>query len=153
VETLEPLIGAHPFFQSLEPPHLRLIVGCARNEQYDEGHVLFREGDPADWFYVIREGQLALEVFVPARGSAVVQTLADGDVLGASWLFPPHHWMFEGRVLRPTRLLAFDGKCLRGKCDSDHHLGYALARRTAQVLVRQLDAARVQLLDLYAAHA
>lgn len=153
MQTLEPLIKEHPFFKGLEPRHLQLIVGCARNERRAEGEVLFREGEEADWFYVIREGQLALEIHVPGRGPVVLQTLGDGDVLGTSWLFPPYRWQFGARVLQPTRLLAFDGKCLRGKCDADHDLGYELVRRAAQILMQRLNAARLQLLDLYGVRA
>ncbi len=149
MQTLEPLIKGHPFFEGLEPAHLRLVVGCARNELHAQGEMLFREGEEADWFYVIREGQLALEVHVPGRGPVALQTLSDGEVLGTSWLFPPYRWQFSARAVRSTRLLAFDGKCLRGKCDQDHDLGYELVRRAAQILMKRLDAARLQLLDLY----
>ena len=150
MQTLEPVIKAHPFFQGLEERHLALVVGCARNERHEEGEVLFHEGDEAKWFYVIREGQLALEVFVPGRGPAVLQTLGSGEVLGTSWLFPPYRWQFDARVVSPARLLAFDGQCLRGKCEADHDLGYELAKRAAQIIMQRLSAARLQLLDLYA---
>ena len=152
MQTLEPLIKAHPFFSGLEQRHLQFITGCARNERHAEGEMLIREGEEANWFYVIREGQLALEVHIPGRGAVVLQTLGDGDVLGTSWLFPPYRWQFSARVLQPTRLLAFDGKCLRDKCDKDHDLGYELVMRAAQILMQRLDAARLQLLDLYGVH-
>lgn len=148
--TLEPIISAHPFFKDLEPRHFQFIVGCARNARHAKGEILFREGDEANWFYVIREGQLALEIHVPGRGSVVIHTVSEGEILGTSWLFPPYRWQFTARVLHPTRLLAFDGKCLRGKCEADHDLGYELAKRAAQILLQRLDAARLQLLDLYA---
>jgi CRP-like cAMP-binding protein len=150
MQTLEPLISQHPFFQGLEERHLKFICGCARNERHLEGEMLIREGEEANWFYVIREGRLSLEIHVPGRGPVVIQTLGEGEVLGTSWLFPPYRWQFSGRVLQPTRLLAFDGKCLRDKCDKDHDLGYELVKRAAQILLNRLDAARLQLLDLYA---
>jgi len=49
----------------------------------------------------------------------------------------------------PTRVIAMDGTCLRTKADADHNLGYELLTRFARVIVKQLDATRVQLLDLY----
>ena len=45
-----------------------------------------REGDPADSFYVIRRGRVAMETFVPQRGGLIVETIDDGDLLGWSWL-------------------------------------------------------------------
>lgn len=45
--------------------------------------------------------------------------------------------------------MAFDGACLRGKCDADHELGYELMQRFASVMLERLQATRLQLLDVY----
>jgi len=45
--------------------------------------------------------------------------------------------------------VAFDGVCLRGKCDEDHELGYQLMRRFAASLIERLQTTRLQLLDVY----
>ena len=47
------------------------------------------------------------------------------------------------------RALAFDGACLRGKCEADPGLGYALMQRFAPVMIERLQATRLRLLDLY----
>jgi hypothetical protein len=45
--------------------------------------------------------------------------------------------------------VALDGACLRGKCDQDPALGYALMQRVAHVMYERLQDARMRLLDLY----
>ncbi len=50
----------------------------------------------------------------------------------------------------PAPLVAFDGACLREKCDADHELGYQLMRRFAASAIERLQATRLQLLDVYA---
>ena len=132
--TLEPLIRQHPFFKELEDGHLAIIVGCAKNVIFEEKEMLFHEGDDADWFYLIREGMVAIEIVVPQKGSTPLQTIQGGDVVGWSWLFPPYKWQFDARALQRTRALAFDGKCLRSKCDADHDLGYELFRRFSKIV-------------------
>ena len=92
---------------------------------------LFREGAPAERFYLIREGAVALEVDAPGRGPLVIETLHEGDVAGWSWLFEPYRWQFDARATVPIATVAFDGACLRGKCEADHELGYQLMRRFA----------------------
>ena len=79
----------------------------------------------------------------------MIATLGDGTVVGWSWLFPPYRWSFDARAIEDTRAIAFDGACLRGKCDSDHELGYVLMQRFAQIILDRLQAARLQLLDVY----
>ena len=153
LQTLEPIIVDHPFFHGLDERHISTIVGCAKNVRFEEGQVIFREGDQADQFYFIREGRVAIELMIPTRGFTTVQTVSEGDVLGWSWLLPPYRWHFGARTLLPTRALAFAGRCLRAKCEEDHDLGYEILKRFTHVVSERLDATRLQLMDLYGANA
>ena len=149
METLEPILAQHPFFQDIEPTYRQLMVGCAANVRFAAGDDLFREGGVADQFYLIRHGLVALQVFIPGQGRITIETIEAGEVLGWSWLFPPHRWHFDAQALELTRAIAFDGACLRAKCDEDHDLGYILMQRFARVMTQRLQATRLQLLDLY----
>jgi len=149
VETIEELLHEVPLFEGLDREALALVSGCGSNVVFPEGATVFREGDAADTFYVLRHGTIVLETFVPARGPVLIETLEGGEVLGWSWLFPPYRWHFDARALSQVRATAFDGACLRGKCDDDPRLGYALMSRFAQVLIDRLQNTRLRLLDLY----
>jgi CRP-like cAMP-binding protein len=146
---LESLLADAPFLEGLDEPRLALLAGCATNVRFADGERLCREGDPADVFYVVRHGSVAVESFVPTRGPVLIETIDPGEVLGWSWLFPPYRWHFDGRALGVVRATAFDGACLRRKCDDDPELGYDLMRRFAQVLIERLQWTRLRLLDLY----
>ena len=149
METLEPLLRRHPFLSGLDPEYLDLLTGCASNVRFDPKAFLFREGEPAEMFFLIRHGKVALEISAPGRGRIVIQTVGEGDVVGFSWLFEPHRWHFDARVLEPVLAIAFDGVCLRGKCEEDPRLGFDMMGRFAQVVLRRLQATRLQLLDVY----
>jgi CRP-like cAMP-binding protein len=149
MQTIEPLLAAHPFLKGLEPSHLKLIVGCASNMVFKAGQFLFREGGQADSFYFVRHGKVAVEAFSPQHGPITIQTRSEGEVLGWSWLVPPYHCRFDARAVELTRVIALDGKCLREKCQKDHDLGYELMKRFAVIIAERLDATRLQLLDVY----
>jgi CRP/FNR family transcriptional regulator, cyclic AMP receptor protein len=149
MKTIDVLLRDTPLFSDLPESTLELVAGCGINVRVGEGEMLFREGDQADTFYLLREGRIALEMHVPARGAMAIETLEAGDVVGWSWLFPPHTWHFDARVLDPVAAVAFDAACLRGKCDADPALGYQLMRRFAQVMMERLQWTRIRLLDVY----
>jgi CRP/FNR family transcriptional regulator, cyclic AMP receptor protein len=153
MRTVEQLLGDVPALGDLSLEHRRVIAGCAVNRIFEAEEYLLREGEPADVFFVIRKGLVALETFVPERGALTVQTLHDGDLLGWSWLVPPYRVAFDARALSRTHALSFDASCLRGKCDQDPALGYDLLRLFAGVIVQRLQNTRVQLLDVYGAVA
>mgnify|MGYP001615923844 CR=1 FL=1 len=149
METLEPILREHPFFAGLTHEHLTLIVGCASNVRFDAGKFIFREGEEANQFYLIRHGKVAVEVYAAERGSITIQTLGEGEVLGWSWLLPPYQWQFDARAVELTRAIALDATCLRKKCEEDHHLGYELLKRFAHLIEDRLQAMRLQLLNVY----
>jgi len=149
VQTVEQLIAESPAFSGLEPSQFELIAGCAHNAHVNAGAVLMREGDPADSFFLIRSGSVALEVGTPGRGPLVIQTLGEGEVVGWSWLFAPYRWAMDGRAITDCALVTFEAACLRGKVESDHELGYQLMSRFAANIVDRLQATRLQLLDVY----
>jgi hypothetical protein len=47
MQTLEPILAQHPFFQDLDLAYRELIVGCAGNVRFRTGEFLFHEGDAA----------------------------------------------------------------------------------------------------------
>jgi CRP/FNR family transcriptional regulator, cyclic AMP receptor protein len=149
MQTLDELVGESVVFEGLDQAQLGLIAGCGHIEAIAEGERLFREGDAADTFFLLRRGRVALTTHVPGRGDVVIDTLEAGEVIGWSWLFEPYRWHFDARAVENTGVIAFDGSCLRGKCEADHALGYELMRRFAQVLIDRLQHTRTRLLDLY----
>jgi CRP/FNR family transcriptional regulator, cyclic AMP receptor protein len=150
MRTIAEVLPEHPFFAGLDERWIDLVTGCATNTHLSPGAYLFREGGPADAFYVIRRGRVAIETPSPT-GPVVTQTVHDGDVVGWSWLVAPYRWTFDARSVEETSLIAFDGACLRGKCNDDPELGYALLQRVVRVMSASLNSARTQLLDLYGA--
>ncbi len=151
METVESLIGHHALFKDLEADQIRLMAGCAKNVTFPPQGFLFREGQSADDFYLIRSGSLSLEVASPKFGGIVIQTVHAGEILGWSWLFPPYRWHFDAKALEQVRATSLNGKCLREKCEKDPRLGFALMKRFAGVLMSRLQSTRLQLIDAYEA--
>lgn len=149
MRTLDTLLVESPLFTDLDQEQLELIAGCGRNVIFGEGDRLFREGDAADVFFLVRRGVVALDTYVPNRGALTVDSVGPGEIAGWSWLVPPYRWHFTGRAVEPVHTVQFDGACLRGKCEADPLLGYDLLNRVAQVLVERLQATRFQLMDVY----
>ncbi len=149
MRTIEELLSEVPALQALAPDHRDTVAGCARNCIFQPGERIMREGEPANAFYVIREGAVALETEVPGRGAVVLQTLHDGELLGWSWLVPPYRTAFDARSVGTTYAISLDGACLRGKCEADPALGYDMLKLLSGVFVERLQDTRLRLLDMY----
>ena len=149
MSNLEPILARHPFFHDLDPQYLRLLVQCAGNTVFKPGTLIAAQNDDIDRFYLIREGKVAVGFYSSDRGPITIQTLSEGDILGWDWLLPPYRWHLDARAVETTRAIGFDGGCLRQRCAADHHLGYTFLMRFTPVVVQQLEATRLQLLDVF----
>jgi CRP-like cAMP-binding protein len=112
------------------------------------GEVIFREGETANRFYLIEDGKVALESAQEVGGGPVaIDVISAGDLLGWSWIFPPHTWHFTARAVEPTTAIFFYGTILRDYCEKDPELGYELFKRMSEVMMRRMQRARDQLID------
>lgn len=142
-------VAGSSFFEGMAPHHLDAIQAVATEVAFAAGSTIFREGGEAALWYLLTDGVVTLEVDIPGRGPHILQTLHEGDVLGWSWLFPPYRWSFDAFARTDVAALSFDGARLREAKQLDPMLGYDLMQRFAQVLVQRMQAARLQLLDIY----
>jgi CRP-like cAMP-binding protein len=147
-ESLESIINSHPFFHGMKPQHLAMLHKGAKQARFHPGDTLFKEGEPANRFFLIQQGNIALEAHEPADGTAVVQCVHEGDVIGWSWLFPPFTWHLRARALDPTKVIVLDGAHLLSMAEAHHDFGYELMKRVAQVVIQRLQSTRRQLLEL-----
>ncbi|WP_457029685.1 cyclic nucleotide-binding domain-containing protein [Kitasatospora sp. P5_F3] len=141
----------HGFLGALSPEHRDRLVGFAHDVSFPGGTRIFEEGGVADRFWIIRSGLVALDIHVPGRRAAVVETLGEGDLLGWSWLFEPYRWHLGAQTRGTVPASEFDARRVRTACEEDPAFGLALTNCVAQVIARRLKSTRTRLLDLYGA--
>ena len=147
-EAVEDVIAGHPFLRGFKSAHLHLLAESAMRVRYGAGEIIFREGEPANRFYLMERGRVLLESPQREQAPVALQVIGAGDVLGWSWLFPPYYWHFDARTMEPTTAIFFYGTRLREQCEQDHDFGYEMMKRMTQVLVQRLQVARSQLLPV-----
>lgn len=143
------LLTAQPFLKGLTAKQLELLAANAMPAKFKADEAIFHEGGPANRFYIILSGEVALESPCPIctdeRGTAQIETVGAGSVLGWSWLFPPYYSHFNARAMTPVKAIFFYGTRLREQCENDHDLGYELMKRIAEIFIERLRATRGQL--------
>lgn len=144
---IEPYLSTHAFFTGLSPEAVGFLAGCAHEQKIEPGDIVFRQGERARQFYLIRTGLIAVEIPAIAGPKLQVQSLSADQILGWSWLIPPYKWNFQARAEAPTTLLAFDGDAVRARCEADSAFGYALLKRFAALMAERLDVARQKMMD------
>jgi CRP/FNR family transcriptional regulator, cyclic AMP receptor protein len=148
MQSIEETLAATRMFRNLTSEQLSGVAALGEEAEFADRAKLIVEGEPADAFFLIREGFVALQTEAPA-GAITIETLHNGDPVGWSWLFEPYLAHFDARSRGVTHAVRFDGAALRERCLQEPGLGYELMRSFASVIVERLDATRLQLLDVY----
>lgn len=142
--------AGHPFLEALPRAHRARLLAFAHERSFPADFRLFDEDAEARRFWILRSGLVALDAQLPGRGSAVVETLGPGELLGWSWLFEPYRWHLGARTTEPVDTYEFDAAQIRAEIDEDPAFGLAVTRCVASVAIgRRLRACRIRLLDLY----
>ncbi|MGW3954345.1 cyclic nucleotide-binding domain-containing protein [Streptomyces sp. NPDC004752] len=136
--------------QALPAEHRHRLMRLAREVSFPQGTRLLEEGYRADRFWVIRTGSVDLDMRVPGRSAAVIETLRHNELVGWSWLFAPHCWHLGAEATSPVRAYEFDATAVRSMCRDDPALGVSVAQWVGEVLAHRLRSSRTRLLDLYA---
>jgi CRP-like cAMP-binding protein len=147
-EIVRKTVAGHSFFTGLKPKHLDALAEIAREVKLQPDEAVLKEGASASAFFLLLEGDVALATHA-LGGQAMIQTLHAGDALGWSWMFEPYVWHFNAQALTPGRALKFNAKKLRELCAAKPKLGLEIYRRLAEVIMKRLQATRLQLLDWY----
>ena len=149
MKTVAQFVHQHPLFAGMESEQVDFIAQCGGLHRFAEGELIARENEPANTFYLLLEGRVAIEVHRPNQPPVSLITLGANEVVGWSWLIPPYRWEFDIRAVTPLRTVQFDGRCLRDKCEADPAMGFDLLRRIMATMAARIQHTRFQLLDIY----
>lgn len=138
-----------PLLRDLDDESFTFLESIAEEVRYPSDAVIFRVNTPADRFFMVVEGTVALRMAGPARPAVTIQTVRSGGVLGLSWQAPPHLWQWTGQAVESTSLAMFDATTVRTRFETSPELELALMRVLAAETMKRLQNVRLQLLDVY----
>ena len=76
------LLGRSPLFRGAETAELEAALAVARRSQLERGEFFFHQGEPAEHFYVIIEGQVRLSQLTAEGHQVIIHFMGPGDGMG-----------------------------------------------------------------------
>jgi CRP-like cAMP-binding protein/Zn-dependent protease len=108
VEAAE-MVDALPAFNDIPAEVLNDLAGRVKLKEYSKGKAVFRQGDEADAFYVVRKGEVQIVEENPETGEArVLKTLARGESFGELALLMEADRSATARATKDTELFVVD---------------------------------------------
>jgi CRP/FNR family transcriptional regulator, cyclic AMP receptor protein len=140
-------LSTHEFFSAFSNDILNFLSERSSMCEIKKGQILFRQGENADKFYVVRKGLISIQMPAIMGPTLEIQTLGKDQVLGWSWLISPYKWNFQTIAEEDSELLMFDGIAILARCEQEPKFGYELLKKFAELMSMRLDAARQKMMD------
>ncbi len=101
-----------PLFEHLRPDQLQWLLDHGEEYQADAGTYLFHQGDEADYFYVVLNGEVQITQVINGQ-EQVLNTHHDGGFSGEVPLLSGTPYIASARAIQPTQLLRLDNQAFR----------------------------------------
>ncbi|MCJ7503409.1 MAG: cyclic nucleotide-binding domain-containing protein, partial [Acidobacteriia bacterium] len=97
------------FLAHLSPRVQEKLLSLGETFQYLEGRTIFHEGDPSLYLYIVKSGQVAIDLHVPSKGRRSIMTAGPGDLFSWSALVEPRIETASARAVEETEALGIKG--------------------------------------------
>jgi CRP/FNR family transcriptional regulator, cyclic AMP receptor protein len=141
------ILKDHPFMAGASRELVETFAHCATSVHFEPDTVILREGDKAEAGYLLVDGTVAIEAAADDGSPVRIETIGAGELLGWSWLFPPHRWHYGARSLTAVHAVRLGGPCLLDKFAQSPAVGYEAMQRVAPVFLDRLRHTRMRLVQ------
>lgn len=133
------ILRNHAFTRGFSELQIVRLASLSTEVTFRADAVILEGGRRSDFFYLIAQGSVAVELIAP-RYSVCVQALGPDEVFGWSALLDRQDTLFQVRAREPVRVLRMDGARLAELCRSDAELGCEFYRRALKVVAGRVAA-------------
>ncbi len=136
---IEPLDRLREFsiFAGLGPDELAAVAQISRVEDYPAGTRLIEEGAEADRLYLLLAGKVIVTVHTLDGPDGVLDEVTAGEELGWAVVTKPYRYIATGETTEPVEAIVIDGADLRRLAETNHHVGWSIAKGTSEIIARR----------------
>ena len=106
---------------------------------FEDQEIIFRQGDIADRFYLVKRGKVLLEQRLAEKITVSVGSIKPGFAFGWSTMIEEGYYTTDAVCAEPCEIYSMKGDKLRALCDKDPYMGYLLSRRLLVILKKRYD--------------
>lgn len=124
----------------LSDDHLEKIVPITDFLRFDQGEIIFRQGDPAERLYMLKRGKLLLEQRISDKVTASLGAVKPGYSLGWSAMLDlGETYTSDAVCAEPCEVFSVRREKMLNLFNNDHTMGYILSQRLLRVIKKRLD--------------
>jgi len=137
-----------PFVRDLSDEQLKIIAKLAKEETYEVGERLVKQGRTEEKLFLIEEGLVGIYLEVGPITQRLLQSASNCEVVGWPSMLPPYRALATAKAIETTTVLAINAKDLVELCDKNPEIGNKIHRGLASLIALRLHNAFTQLMGV-----
>ncbi len=138
--------------RNLSDQMLEKMQSMAQLHIFGDRSVVFREGQEAEYFFMLLKGKLLLEVEASETIMISLGAVKPGYSFGWSALFPESAYTSYAICVEPCEVVAVPGDKFLDLLEEDHNIGYRVMENVVEILKRRLDRRTGQFIETMKKH-
>lgn len=135
----------YPHFAGVSQDCLMKIAKISKEREVKAGDRLFREGDTATYFRLVKTGAVNIVYLLGDNREVIADTLVQGEALSWSALLEPYRLTAGGVAGMDGAIIEIEAEGLRRICKEDLICGFKVLEEVSKTLRSRLSALRVQI--------
>jgi len=134
--------------RDLSDEQLKTIAKLAKEETYEAGELLVKQGRTAEKLFLIEDGLVGIYLELGPITHRLLQAASEFEMVGWTSMLPPYRARATARAIETTKALAFSSKGLIALCEKNPKIGSEIYRSLATLIALRLSNAFVQLMGV-----
>lgn len=119
------------FFAAIPADLLKNLHAAGRPLSYSKGQVLFTQGDPAEWFYMIEGGWVKIFRETLDGDEVILDVLPSGYVFGETTMFEDSMYPYGAEIIEACHLTAYPISILQQYVEGYPDIALAMLKHMA----------------------
>ena len=119
---------------------------------FSDGARIFRQGEKAEFFFMLMKGKIVLEIQVSERIDVSLGSIKAGGSLGWSALLGDPTYTSDAVCVEPCEIMAISGEKFQELMERDHDMRYGVMKIVVSILKRRLERRTGQFLKVIENH-
>ncbi len=138
--------------ENLTDSMLGKMVPLLQMRLFGPGDTIFKQGDTAEFFYMLKAGKVLLEIDASETVSVSMGVVKSRFCFGWSALLPGSQYTSTAVCVEPCEVTSIPGEDFLNLMEKDHSMGYRVMQMIAGILKSRLERRTEQFLKAIANH-
>ncbi|OGP89043.1 MAG: hypothetical protein A2157_02350 [Deltaproteobacteria bacterium RBG_16_47_11] len=130
-------------FGTLSESQVNILLSRSSEESLPEGKTIFRQGDEANYLYILIEGMLDLSVKTGEKFYFLTSKVEkEGAAFGIPSLIEPFRYNVTATCLKPSKVLVINAGRLKMDMEKDPKMGMEIMKKLVSIYFNRLNEMR-----------